>query len=326
VIPEPKQAAVAHALRETFGTETIDDISALTGGLSTALVCRIVVRGKPYVLRLMRHDVLGNPANQFTCLQIAAGAGIAPQVLYANRADWVLISDFVDARPYPDNIAQLVAATLRRLHTLRGFPRIASATNYFGTIDRFIGAFRATGLADSKSEEVFRGYAEVVRVYPWRDDELVACHNDLKPQNMLFDGARLWIVDWESAFLNDRYLDLVYPASFFVADDTEEIAYLTAYFGASPDEYQRARFFLMRQVLHAFAGALLGVLAARAGAASVTDALPTFREFHQQLINGSMDLATPQAQQVFSQVHLMEALREMRSQRFADSLHLLRRV
>ena len=173
---------------------------------------------------------------------------------------------------------------------------------------------------------MFRGFAEVVRVYPWRDDELVACHNDLKPQNILFDGERIWLVDWESAFLNDRYLDLVYPASFFVSNDAEEIAYLTTYFGDSPDEHERARFFLMRQVLHAFAVALLGLLAARAGAARVTGALPTFREFHQQLINGSMDLATPQSQQLFSQVHLMEALREMRSQRFADALLLMRRV
>ena len=145
MIPDAKQSSVNRALRETFGTESIDDISKLAGGLSTALVYRIVVRGKPYVLRLMRQDVLGNPENQFSCLQIAAAAGIAPRVLHANLDDRLLISDFVETRPYPDNIALLVAETLRRLHTLPGLPRAASATGYFGTIDRFIRSFEAAG-------------------------------------------------------------------------------------------------------------------------------------------------------------------------------------
>ena len=34
-------------------------------------------------------------------------------------------------------------------------------------------------------------------VYPHDDAEMVSSHNDLfKPDNMLFDGNRLWLVDW----------------------------------------------------------------------------------------------------------------------------------
>ena len=55
-----------------------------------------------------------------------------------------------------------------------------------------------------------------------------------KPDNMLFDGSRLWLVDWEAAFQNDRYADLAVAANMLVANETEERIYLQEYFGAPP--------------------------------------------------------------------------------------------
>jgi thiamine kinase-like enzyme len=83
-----------------------------------------------------------------------------------------------------------------------------------------------------------------------RDSDMVSCHNDLKPENILFDGGRVWLVDWEAAFLNDRYHDLAMVANFVVTNDAEEEAYLRAYFGEAACEYRLARFYLMRQTMH----------------------------------------------------------------------------
>jgi thiamine kinase-like enzyme len=60
------------------------------------------------------------------------------------------------------------------------------------------------------------------------------------------------MVDWEVAFQNDRYADLAVVANMLVANETEEQAYLQEYFGAPPDSYQAARFYLMRQLAHLF--------------------------------------------------------------------------
>jgi thiamine kinase-like enzyme len=60
---------------------------------------------------------------------------------------------------------------------------------------------------------------------------MVSSHNDLKPENTLFDGDRVWLVDWEAAFLNDRYHDLATVENFVVTNDAEEEAHLRAYFG-----------------------------------------------------------------------------------------------
>ncbi len=111
MIPEAKKDAVARALRETFGVSEFEDIRSLTAGLSSALVCRIVVRGCPYLLRVMTSNSSvpgpgqGDPTNQFANMRKGAEAGIAPRVWYTSVEDRVSITDFVEARPLPLNEA-----------------------------------------------------------------------------------------------------------------------------------------------------------------------------------------------------------------------------
>jgi thiamine kinase-like enzyme len=330
MIPQEKQPAVVRALQEAFGVYEFEDIRLLAGGLSTALVFRIVVQGAPYLLRLlMRTDKFSDPASEFAYMQAAAGAGIAPRIWYASIEDRVLLTDFVEARSYPQNMALLMAGKLRELHSLEPFPK---RVNYFDAIDGFIRRFQtARILPESKTEELFSRYAAVARVYPRDGSDLVASHNDLKPQNTLFDGARVWLVDWEAAFRNDRYLDLAVVANFFLKEEAEEEAYLNEYFGESAGEYRRSRFYLMRQILHMSYGTCFMSLAAATGIsidpdivaqdidASNLDA-PDFRNFHQRIISGDVDLATAEAKVQYAKVHLNQLLRNMRTQRFEDAV------
>jgi hypothetical protein len=99
MIPEAKQPAVRRALHAAFGVNESEDIRLLTGGLSTALAFKIVVRKNPYLLKIMRTEVISDPMHEFACMQTAAEAGIAPRVWYANVEDRLLITDFVGAKP-----------------------------------------------------------------------------------------------------------------------------------------------------------------------------------------------------------------------------------
>jgi thiamine kinase-like enzyme len=89
-------------------------------------------------------------------------------------------------------------------------------------------------------------------VYLRHDPDHVGSHYDLKPENILFDGDRVWLVDWEAAFLNDRYTDLAVAANLFVIDESDTAAYLHTYFGQPADECRLSRFFLMQQSVHMF--------------------------------------------------------------------------
>lgn len=325
MIPEAKQPAVTRALQTAFDVNEYEDISLLTGGLSTALAFKIVVRKNSYLLKILRTEIISNPAHEFACMRTAAEAGIAPRIWYANVEDRILITDFVEAKPFPDDVLPLITPILRRLHSLPGFPKMMSNMNYLDVMDGMAQRFRAAKLLpESAIEEVFRHYDDAIQAYPRKDSELVASHNDLKPQNMRFDGERIWLVDWESAFLNDEYVDLAIVANFFVKDEAQEEDFLTAYFG-EPSGYQRSRFYLMRQILSIFYATLLMLEASRAGA-SMDANMPTpgFREFHQALIADKIDMLKADAKVEYGILHLREALQNMRTPRFAEALSRVR--
>jgi thiamine kinase-like enzyme len=331
MIPETKQPAVTRALQAAFDVNECEDSRLLTGGLSSALAYKIVVRNSPYLLKIMRTEVISDPRNEFACMQTAAEAGIAPRVWYANVEDRVLITDFVEAKPYPEDVALQIAGALRKLHTLPHFPK---TVNYFDFINGSIRRFQAAAiLPESATGELFRRYAAVQKVYPWKDAELVASHNDMKPQNMLFDGNRIWLVDWESAFLNDEYVDLAIAANFFVHNEAQEEDYLKAYFGEPAGEYRRARFYLMRQAVSMSYATFLLLMVARSGLSIDADmTVPDFRAYHQDLISGKVDMLTAEAKLQYGMIHLREALRNMRTPRFeaavaqVDDFHASRRL
>ena len=92
--------------------------------------------------------------------------------------------------------------------------------------------------------------------------------------------SRILLVDWESAFLNDPYVDLAIAANFFVQDEAEEESYLEVYFGEPAGEYRRARFYLMRQAVSLFYATLLLLEASRSGVAVDTEEHHGWHGFH----------------------------------------------
>src|SRR5260370_14820455 len=99
MIPEAKNAAVARALQAAFGVTEFEDIRMLTAGLSSALVFRIVVKGRPYLLRVItRTDAISDPTRQFACMKAGEEAGLAPRIWYTSVEDRVSSTCFVNAR------------------------------------------------------------------------------------------------------------------------------------------------------------------------------------------------------------------------------------
>lgn len=109
---------------------------------------------------------------------------------------------------------------IKSIHSTPLFPKLV---NYLDGIDMFIQNFKASELLpESATEEHFRYYSQIQNVYPRYDGDVVSSHNDLNPNNILFDGKKIWIIDWEAAFQNDRYVDLANVANRFVTNEMEE--------------------------------------------------------------------------------------------------------
>jgi aminoglycoside phosphotransferase (APT) family kinase protein len=322
MIPQDKRAAVSRGLRGAFGVTDFEEIRQLTKGLSPDLVFRIVVKRSPYLLRIVtRVNIVTDPARHFATMKMAAEAGIAPRVWYANVEDGISIIDFVDPAPFPRTEALVrVPAILRRLHALPPFP---NTFNYVTAHDRFIWKFQTANLLPADEiGEVFARYIQVCATYPRLDEDMVSSHSDLKPENILFDGQRVWLVDWQAAFVNDRYFDLSVVANFVVTNDGDERIYLETYFGHAPDEYQLARFFLMRQVVHMFYAAVFLILASAGRPIHRSETLPTFREFHERLWSG-IDLADNDVKIVYGLIHWEQLRQNVARKRFDEALQIV---
>ena len=295
MIPQEKSAAVTRGLREAFGVTAFEDIRMMTRGNATSLVFRIVVRGSPFLLKIiMRTD---DPTRHFTCMKAAAEAGLAPRVWYTSIEDRISITDFVEEAPFPVTDALVrIPAALRTLHALPPFPGVPNHINTScmflmnkgPAVDGFIQKFQAANiLPEGESEELLACHAQLAAVYPRHDPDMVSSHNDLfKPDNILFDGHRVWLVDWEAAFLNDRYADLAVVANLVVTNEAEERVYLQEYFGQPPDAYQLARFFLMQQVAHIFYAMAFLLLGSSGRQLNLSENAPDFERLSPAHLGG----------------------------------------
>lgn len=325
MIPQHKQVAVTKALQTAFGVTTYDSIQQITTGLSSALILKIIIKKKSYLLRVItRTDAIADPAHYFAAMQIGADAGLAPRIHYLSTEDRISITDFIDQKPYAVPVARVQLAVL--LQTLHALPKFPFRMNYFEKMEGFMKSFReAKILSESSISDLFNIYKTVAAVYPRLDgDNMVSCHNDLKPENIIFDGTRTWLIDWEAAFLNDRYLDLAVIANFVIHHEQDETEYLTKYFGSTPTDYQRARLYLMQQILHVYYCVIFMLIGA-AGKPVDLEKIdkPGLHAFQQSIWSGVTDLAIHEAKLVYGWAHFEQLLIKRNTSRFNESIMIV---
>ena len=325
MLPENKAAAVKKAITATFGTPAFDSIEQITKGLSTALVYKITVDGMPYLLRIVtRTDAIADPGRYFGAMELAAKASVAPPVYYLDAEERISITGFVQEQMFSTAQARAtIPVLLRQLHAL---PAFAYRINYFTSMEAFIEKFLAAGIMPASiTQPVFTAYNQIARVYPMnKTADWVACHNDVKPENIVFDGIRPWLVDWESAFLNDPYLDLAMMANFVVNNESDELAYLGGYFGQPATSYQHARLFLMRQLLHVYYFTFCMLSGSQGKKVTMEDIeTPGFTDYHQTMWKGALLIRTNEAKIQYALVHMKQFLGNIGAKKWEASLQVV---
>jgi len=76
--------------------------------------------------------------------------------------------------------------------------------------------------------------------------ELVFGHNDLMAANILDDGTRLWLIDWDYAGFNSPLFDLGGLASNNSLNEAQELEILELYYMATPDPALLHRYHAMK--------------------------------------------------------------------------------
>jgi hypothetical protein len=311
MIPEARRDAVRSALRAAFGARPAGRFLPVAGGVSGALIFRIEVGDRPFLLRLEPDRIATHDRQRgFACMVAAAEAGVAPTVHYADPAAGVAIMDFVSSRPlseHPGGAAGMVrelGALTARVQAAAPFPAVGDYPQMIGTMLAALGGsgLFVPGLLDPHAE----GLARIRAAYPWDRAALVSSHNDPNPRNILFDGRRLWLIDWELAFRNDPLADVAILTTELAETPELEDALLEATFGRAPDQALRDRLGVMRLLTRLFYGCIVLEVFARAprSAPEVSLAALTPAAFRAAAAEGRLGSGAPETAYAFGMMSL----------------------
>jgi thiamine kinase-like enzyme len=214
------------------------DPKPMKGGLSNVSYS-VEDGGKKYVVRFGRdypfHHVIRS--RELMTARAAYQAGFGPEIVHTGPG--VMVSIYVEADTFtPANVRSdigRVAEMVRRFHT--EMPRYVSGPGFMFWPFHVIRDYART-LRDRRSRMV-----EHLDSYVELADELekvqiplpiVFGHNDFLPANILDDGERLWIIDFEYAGFSTAMFDLAGIASNAGFSDEQSGELLARYFGRPP--------------------------------------------------------------------------------------------
>ena len=219
------------------------EISALSGGITNRNY-RVGDRsGQQFVVRIGRdipeHGVMR--FNELAAARAACAAGLAPEVLYA--AEGILVSRFVQGRTLtPEDVRaggqlERLVELLERCH--HEIPRHLQGPALIFWVFQVIRQYLR--LLESRREHPYAvalgTLADHARLLERAVGPvtIVFGHNDLLAANLIDDGQRLWLIDWDYAGFNSPLFDLANLATNNAFTPELEARLLTRYFGAEPD-------------------------------------------------------------------------------------------
>ncbi len=195
-----------------FEGETIEGPYLLEGQGFSNENHRFSVNGKHYLLRKFILDDRDREL-EFAVQTLAYEKGIAAKPLVLESDSGLMICEFLPGehkKSLEHGDLKHLARIIRELHTIQ----ITSEP------------LPLRDLLASESREVTEAF-DLLSAYP---REIVLCHNDLNPKNILFSDEEVKLIDWEFAGNNDRYFDLAAVSVEFALGKEKEVFFLQQYF------------------------------------------------------------------------------------------------
>ena len=215
---------------------------------------KVSVGPESYVLRLAGAGTSAYIDRQAEAhnARVAAAAGVNAQVLFFDVADGTMLCRYIDdcltmsADTFQDlgRVAR-AAHAFRRMHE---HPEpFAGRFEVFAQIDEYLGLLRRNEARIPDGYDALHKQAETTRrVLAERPARLAPCHNDPLAENFLDAAARMYLVDWEYAGMNDPMWDLGDLSVEAGFGPEQDEALLRAYFGGAPPADQRGRMVLAK--------------------------------------------------------------------------------
>jgi thiamine kinase-like enzyme len=218
------------------------ELAPLTGGL-TNISFVVTHRGEKFVARcgedIPVHHVFRD--RERATSMAAFEAGLSPELVHAENGITVL--RFIEGRTFTEadlraNVGRL-AALLKDCHTKVGRHVRGPANTFwvFHVIRDYVSLIDADRRYLAVADRLEQAQVPLPIVFG---------HHDLLPGNLMDDGRRLWLIDWEYGGFGTAMFDLANLSSNGAFDAAEDDALLDAYFAGKADDALRHSFAAMK--------------------------------------------------------------------------------
>ena len=282
-------------------------ITRIAAGMSGAGVYRIDAGNKLSVLKITpRDEPILTWRIKMQVQQSAADAGIAPQLIHVDESRRAVLSDLIVDKSFPALLGNPVTREgaivalgkmLRRLHDLP-IPDGLQPADAIGVLNTIWNSVPSGFVLPL----FVRQAVEELRATPVAGTgALMMSHNDVNPTNLVFDGERVMLLDWQTIAPNDPYYDLAAIAMFFRLDDGACRTLIAAHDDAPAEVIPGAITYYRRfaAVLSGVAALQMAGLRGHAGGDVAADETLSLGDVYQRMRSGTFDIGSVSGQWVF---------------------------
>ncbi len=282
----------------------VRDVRPISVGLSGAAVYAVTTSRGDFVLRVHGENGSGW-ANSVAMHRLAADRGIAPSLEFVDDAGAATVSAKISGMPFAAALAQpsvravALADLVKRLAALHAIPLTASTGPEFTpAIAESLWRLQVTrpgfpGWAAPLGERLAQACSVVAS-----DPRKVLSHGDLHPANIVWDGARVWLLDWERAGLLHPYSDLATLSNFVNLPDDAALALLAAQEGTAIGAEEQRMFRAARERSRIVYGAVFLSLVPDLTLFPIASqkGTPTLAECYRRMATGKLSPSTAEGQ------------------------------
>lgn len=185
---------------------------------------------------------------EFTLAALLGRQGIGPAVYHQDAERGVLAMEMLSEQPPPvedPRYLEALARLLARLHAtpVDGRPQlhVRKRGEARATLEKVLDA--VPGLDIYRT--AIRQFDTLRAALRSLGTPSVLCHNDLNPHNVVYDGTRPWLIDFDHLGFGDPLFDVATVTDAMRLTPDRRSAFVRHYLGHSPDASQEARLELL---------------------------------------------------------------------------------